>query len=119
MKETLMRHSLLLCVGLLAALPAFAEDTPDSIRVPPPPPISGPDAAAAEESNLEPQVSIIEKDGEEIQEYRINGKLYKITVKPKVGPEYHLIDDDGSGAMKRTDNMGPNIKVPQWVIKQW
>ena len=63
-----MRHSLLLCAGLLAALPAFAEDTPDSVRVPPPPPISGPDAAAAEESNLEPQISIIEKDGEEIQE---------------------------------------------------
>ena len=114
-----MRHRLLTIASLLAALPAFAEDTPDSIRVPPPPPISGPDAAAAEESNLEPQISIIEKDGEEIQEYRVNGKLYKIKVKPKVGPEYELIDDDGSCAMKHQDNMGPNIKVPQWVIKQW
>lgn len=114
-----MRHSLLLCAGLLACLPAFADDAPsDTVRVPAPPPISGPDAAV-EENNLEPQVSIIEKDGEEIQEYRINGKLYKIKVKPKVGPEYELIDDDGTGAMKHTDNMGPNIKVPQWVIKKW
>ena len=67
------------------------------------------------ESNLEPQIRP-SKRGEEIQEYRVNGRLYKITVKPKVGPEYHLIDDDGSGAMETHGRHGPTPGAKQLLF---
>ncbi len=113
-----MRHRLLTIASLLAALPAVAADKPDPVVVPPPPPISGPESAA-EEATMEPEITIVQKGDDIIQEYRLNGRLYMMKVKPKVGPEYYLIDEDGGGNLHRTDAMGPRLVVPQWVLKRF
>ena len=108
----------LIIASLLAALPAVAADKPDPVVVPPPPPISGPESAA-EEATMEPEITIVQKGDDIIQEYRLNGRLYMMKVKPKVGPEYYLIDEDGGGNLHRTDAMGPRLVVPQWVLKRF
>jgi len=113
-----MRITPLFLAGLLAALPAVAAEYPEPVQVPPPPPISGPDTAG-DGATPEPEVSIVQKGDDLVQEYRINGRLYMMKVKPKIGPEYYLIDEDGAGNLRRTDAMGPNLKVPQWVLKRF
>ena len=112
-----MRKPLLMLASLLAALPAVAAEPPEPVKVPPPPPISGPDTAA-EDATAEPEVTIVQKGRRHHSEYRINGRLYMMKVKPKVGPEYYLIDD-GGGNLHRTDAMGPKPSVPQWVLKRF
>ncbi len=118
MKVLSMRKPLLMLAGLLAALPAIAAEPPEPVKVPPPPPISGPDTAA-EDATAEPEVTIVQKGDDIIQEYRINGRLYMMKVNPRVGPEYYLIDEDGGGNLHRTDAMGPKLSVPQWVLKRF
>ena len=54
---------------------------------------------------------------DEIQEYRINGKLYMQRVTPKIGKPYVLMDSRGDGSFTRLDNsLTPNVRVPQWVL---
>ncbi len=73
---------------------------------------------------MEPDVTIIRRGKETIEEYRINNKLYMVKIKPSMGPSYYLVDTDGDGEMDsrrnsdaiRGDN-APNI--PQWVLFSW
>jgi len=77
---------------------------------PRPPPIS-------EASEPEPQVTVRHEGEDEIQEYRINGKLYMQRVTPKIGKPYVLMDSRGDGSFTRLDNsLTPNVRVPQWVL---
>ncbi len=87
------------------------EDLPDA---PPPPSIidSG--------ETLEPEVTIIRKDEEVIEEYRVNGNLYMVKITPVVGPSYYLIDKDGDGQMETNmSEIYEDFTVPQWVIFSW
>ena len=69
---------------------------------------------------LEPQV-VIRKSGENtIEEYRVNGQLFKVKVTPTVGPAYFMIDTDGDGVMdQRHDRLGDQLTTPQWVLFKW
>lgn len=103
------------------ALPLFAQDTPDGendfAAVPPPPDI--PDALESGQP-IEPQVTIVREEDSITEEYRINGKLYMIKVTPTGGIPYYLIDNDGDGQMEsRTNRLGGNTVVPQWVLFSW
>ena len=83
---------ILIALSLLSPLAALAAPA----NVPPPPTIQ--ESAAAQ---AEPEVRIIQKSGQKIEEYRMNGKLYAIKVTPKIGLPYYLVDEDGSGKMNR------------------
>jgi hypothetical protein len=100
---------------LLALLPliAVAAPPPGSQPLPeaPPPPDYGPTQPSAE-----PQVTIVERENTTFEEYRLNGRLYKIKVTPKVGPPYWLVDDTGEGIWKRYDGQDAGLIVPHWVI---
>jgi len=70
------------------------------------------------DDSLEPQVTIIKREGNTIEERRINGKLYEIRVTPAHGVPYVLVDQSGDGNFQRIDSSPgtPTLSVPMWVI---
>lgn len=111
-------RSLIACL-LLASLAGTAwaaaanEDVTKTVPPPPPLPPGTPD-----DPTIQPEVTVIQKDDATITEYRIGGRMYMQKVKPKVGPEYYLTDDTGTGAFVRRDS-DPKVKPPMWVIKRF
>ena len=72
-----------------------------------------------DDPNFEAKVTTTKKGTDTIEEYRINGKLYKMRVVPANGPAYFLVDAKGDGSFARVD--GPDLKmaVPTWVLFEW
>jgi hypothetical protein len=96
------------------ALPVGAQQRPADLQplpVPPPPPPGLIDDAA------EPQVTIVTRGQDKVEEYRVNGRLYMMKVTPPHGQPYYLIDQEGEGNFARHEAAGPRVRVPQWVIK--
>ncbi len=111
MKKILGLTLLLFATGLFAEEPVKLEDLPDA-----PPPPSVVDSG----ETLEPEITIINKGEETIEEYRLNGNLYMIKITPVVGPSYYLLDQDGDGLMETNmSEIYSNFVVPQWVIFSW
>ncbi|MCZ6804375.1 MAG: DUF2782 domain-containing protein [Proteobacteria bacterium] len=108
---------LLISLGLLFASPALlAGDTnPEGLEPVPEPPIL-PDPLEKGES-IESQITIIHKEDAVIEEYRVNGYLYKVKVTPAFGPIYYLIDHNGDGQLTRHEL--EDLVVPQWVLFTW
>ena len=105
---------LLMPLLIAPALPAAAQQPSAGLQPvpepPPPPPGYQPDPA------LEPQVTIIRRGEDKVEEYRINGKLYMIKVTPPHGVPYYLVDDKGDGRMTRQESTDSGLRVPMWVI---
>ncbi len=110
-------RNLLVALLLSVALPVAAADHPGSLQpVPdplPPPPGAGIDSA------LEPQVTIIKRGTDTVEEYRLSGKLYMLKVTPAHGVAYYLIDEKGDGRMTRQDSLDFGVRPPMWVIHSW
>ena len=108
---------------LLAAPPTQPADLEPLPEAPPPPlPDSTPPAPTGlADEGLEPEVKIIKRNDAVIYEYRINGRLYKVRVEPRVGPPYYLYDRDGDGVLEspRRQPLEPAPVVPNWVIHSW
>ncbi len=116
--------AVLSCASALTwAAPEGSTPLPDA----PPPPDYGPErpdpvpprAALPEspEANApEPEVTIVQRENATFEEYRVNGRLYKIKVTPKVGPPYYLVDEEGSNVWRRYDSFDTGFQVPRWVI---
>lgn len=71
---------------------------------------------------IEPEVTIIQKDEGTIEEYRVNGVLYKVKVTPNVGPVYYLVDRNGDGQLEKVNDvqaLDNDFVVPQWVLFEW
>ena len=85
--------------------PAKLEPLP---QIPPPPGVGDPD--------LEPQVTITRKEGETIEEARVNGRLVWIKVTPRHGKSYFLIPDGGGHVTLRRDSLDTGLKVPLWLL---
>lgn len=79
--------------------------------IPPPPGMA--------EVDLEPQITIVQRGEDRVEEYRIRGRLYMIKVTPQHGRPYYLVDHRGDGQMRRYDDLSPNFQVPLWVIHQF
>ncbi len=92
------------------ARPANLQPVPDP---PPPPPGYELDPA------LEPQVTILKRGTDTVEEYRVAGKLYMIKVTPASGPSYYMIDEKGDGRFTRQDSFDSGIRPPMWVIHSW
>lgn len=114
---TNMRTLLALLSALLlaAALPAAAQQAKPPVLQPvpePPPPPPGYELDSA----VEPQVTILKRGTDTVEEYRIGGKLYMIKVTPPHGKPYYMIDNKGDGTFVRQDNYDSGIRPPMWVI---
>lgn len=95
------------------AFAALAQGRPADLlplpEAPPPPP-------GMIDPSLEPQVTIIRRGQEKVEEFRLNGKLYMLKVTPTHGVSYYLIDEKGDGVMSRRESFDTGIRVPMWVI---
>lgn len=109
-----MRHR---CVALatscaLLATVALAQPAPP----PPPPPEVVPPAGITGDDELQPQITITERQGEKVEEARVNGRLMWVRVTPRYGRPYYLIPDQGAHTFIRRDSNDTGLKVPLWVL---
>lgn len=87
---------------------------PTSTDLPPPPT----DSLTGEIP--EPEVRIITRPQETVEEYRVGGSLYMIKVTPKQGAAYYLVDTDGDGNLEtQRSALEPRMAIPGWVILRW
>src|SRR5688572_20927491 len=107
-------RNLLTSLLLSAALPLAAADRPANLQPIPEPPAAPPGFEL--DPALEPQVTILKRGTDTVEEYRIGGKLYMIKVTPAHGRPYVMIDRQGDGKFVRDDTLGSNIRPPMWVI---
>jgi hypothetical protein len=90
-----------------AQAPAKTEPLPQ----PPPPP---PDVIG--DTDLEPQVTIIRREDQVVEEVRIKGELRYLRVTPRHGRPYFLIPDANGATFIRRDSLDSSLKVPMWVL---
>lgn len=84
-----------------------AEDAlPEKITLPP-----------SEESAPTVNIRSIE-NGDTVEEYRENGRLTMVKVRPKVGPAYTFVDSNGDGKLDRRDSDAPVAPV-YWTLYEW
>ena len=108
-------HKLLgmLMIGLiLAPMLVQAKELPknlEPLEEIPPPKISG------DADPDEPEVTIIKKETETVEEYRINGQLYMIKVTPANGVPYYLHKEDQNGEWINSGPIEP-MSIPKWTI---
>ncbi len=107
-------RALLAVLLITIALPVAAQSRPSNLQpVPePPPPPKGFELDPA----LEPQVTIIKRGTDTVEEYRIGGRLYMMKVIPPGGTPYFLIDQRGDGKFARQESLDTGIRPPQWVL---
>ena len=70
---------------------------------------------------LEPTVTIRDEEDRQIEEYRLNGRVYMIKITPKKGIPYYYIDSDGDGELELDSSqqaLNP-VQPVQWKIKEW
>ncbi len=105
-----------LSILIIPAL-SFAEPPPQGEEVPEAPDLPMP---VQRGETLEPDITIIRRGKKTIQEYRINGQLYKVKIIPDIGPPYFLVDIDGDGNMEvRGTDLDNKININQWTIFSW
>jgi len=112
MRKSYKNLSALLLAALLAPMLLQARELPSNLQpleeIPPP-------SISSEDVPDEPEVTIVKKNGETIEEYRVGGQLYMMKVTPKHGVPYYLHREDQDGAWV---NVGPNppLSIPKWTI---
>lgn len=109
--------AMLLALAVPAAAQSAARPRPSGAlpleEVPPP-------ASVENDQALEPQVAMRTEGEQQVQEYRLRGKLYMVKVTPKNGKPYYLVDNRGDGTFMRQDNPLDNgVRVPQWVLLEF
>ncbi len=116
-----MRPLLIGIVVALSAAGAFAQLAPGL----PPPPLPPADARPAapgpvvSDPELEPQVTIIRRDSEVVEEVRVGGELKFVKVTPRHGRSYYLVPDQNGYQFIRRDSIDSGLKVPLWVLFSW
>ena len=109
-------RSLTAALLFAAALPVAAQTQgkPPALQpVPEPPP---PPKGFELDPLLEPQVTILKRGTDTVEEFRIGGKLYMIKVTPATGAPYYMVDHMGNGTFVRQDYFDSGIRPPMWVI---
>jgi len=110
-----MRNRLLITALLLNPLPLIAD-----VVMSPEPAIPPPMLTEEEASAINPEVTIIRKKEQLIEEYRINGQIYMIKITPNKGYPYYLVDSNGDGNLDaRRNDLDPELMIPKWIIFSW
>ena len=104
---------LLLLTAITVQFSVFAKEPPANLQPLeeiPPPIVSNDD-----NSSDEPQITIIKKKGETVEEYRINGQLYMLKVTPEHGVPYYMHKEDQNGGWLMDGPTQP-LSIPKWTI---
>ena len=118
-KSSTMRKLLLLAVvatSLAASAQQGRNPRPADLQ---PLPEAPPAPNLEADPGLEPEVTIIQRDGAKVEEYRVRGKLYAMKVTPAVGPAYYLVDERGDGQFLRREGLDTGLRVPTWIIHKF
>jgi len=114
-----MHSRLALCLSVLALswmACAAAQKAPPPPKLEPLPEPPPPPPAVASDPELEPQVTIIRRETETIEEFRVNGRLTMVKVTPRHGRPYYLVAEGAEGAFVRRDSLDTGLRVPLWVL---
>jgi len=115
-----MKPTRLASIALVAAL---LTGTAVAQPAPPPPPLPAegatPAAPFAGDPSLEPEVTIIRRDNETLEEVRIGGELRYVRVTPLHGRPYFLVADPNGGQFIRRYSLDTTLKVPMWLLLSW
>jgi hypothetical protein len=65
-----------------------------------------------------PTVTIRRVDGDVVEEYRQDGRLYMVRVTPRRGIPYTMMDTNGDGLLNRRDSDGP-VRAVYYTIYEW
>ena len=107
------RLTFLIALLTIVAAPVSAQNRSDVQALPE----ARPPAMEILDDSIQPQVTIKKREGEIVEEYRVNGRLYKIKVTPEHGVPYTLVDQKGDGSFVPMETQGtPGLSVPMWVI---
>lgn len=109
----ILSASAVLVCGLAMAQKDKVEN-PDPAAPPPiPPKVPG--------EQIEPTVQISEREGERVEEYSLNGRVYMIKITPVKGPAYYYLDEDGDGQLelRESDRKLNPVRPVYWKIKEW
>ncbi len=109
-----MRKLLLLIFLSLFSAVSHAEE-----EAPPPPTLPDQVVDPLPEEDLQPEVTIIRRGKDVIEEYRVGGQLYMVKITPSRGRPYYLVDSDGDGSLETRRNELDNPEVVKWRIFQW
>ena len=103
-------------VFLALALPLAAQPLPPKLE--PLPEIPPPEGIT--DADLEPQITVRQKDGDKLEEARINGALVWIKVTPRHGVPYYLIPTGhGANTYLRANSLDTALSVPMWQLFSW
>jgi len=112
-----IRLAVLLAIFCCAfALTGFAQKAPPPPNLQPVPEPPPPPPEIASDPDLEPQITIIRREKETIEEFRVNGRLTMIKVTPLLGRPYYLIADGNVGNFVRRDSLDTGLRVPMWLL---
>ena len=67
----------------------------------------------------DPEVKVIRRGGDRIEEFRAKGRLYMVRVYPAIGLPYTLVDERGDGVFNRKDPRGTPMTPAQWKVLSW
>jgi hypothetical protein len=101
-------------VGL--ALTAGAQTAPPPPKLEPLPEAPPPPAEIANDPELEPQITVVRREKETIEEYRVGGRLTMVKVTPIHGRPYYLVANGADGTFTRRDSLDTGLRVPLWVL---
>jgi len=65
------------------------------------------------------KVTITRKEGETVEEARVNGRVVWIRVTPRHGKSYFLVPDAGGVMFVRRDSLDSGLKVPLWLLLEF
>jgi len=104
--------SIFIC-GLAMAQQKTQQNTDPAAPPPIPPKVPG--------EEIEPSVVITEREGERIEEYRQDGRVYMIKITPVKGPAYYYLDEDGDGQLelRESDRRLNPVQPVYWKLKEW
>ena len=115
------------CLTLLAAH-VIAQPLPPSLTPPPAPPSAPtrppsttppPLPEFGSEPELEPQVTIIRRENDTLEEVRVNGELRYIRVTPRRGKPYFLVPNGNGQTYLRYDSLDGSLKPSMWQLFSW
>ena len=98
-----------------AALPLSAQQAP---KLEPLPDLPPPPPGIAADQPDEPSVRIQPGPNDQVEEQVIDGRRVARVTTPS-GAVYYLMEDQGDGPRLNSDGIGPRVRTPLWVIRQF
>ena len=101
---------------------SFALQAQPQAEVPPPPAMNEETEVVDQrhmDEDFQPEVQIIQRGDDIIEEFRVQGQLYMVRITPAKGRPYYLIDSDGNGILDTRREALESPSVVKWRIFSW